>query len=70
MVSSYKFLIGTCVTTACIIAYVHWDQKREIKRMRDSVYVDAARERSRREAVRKEQLATTQRHSPPNSGVA
>jgi PET assembly of cytochrome c oxidase, mitochondrial len=34
----------TCAGSAAIIAYVHYDQKRELRRMQQSVLYDAERE--------------------------
>ncbi len=44
----------TAVVTAGIIAFVHYDQKRELRRMREGVYLDAERERYRRQVLNKE----------------
>ena len=40
-------LAVACAGAAAISAFVHYDQKREIRRMRASVFEDAARERFR-----------------------
>lgn len=53
MNKGYLGLAITCVVTASVITYVHWDQKKEIRRMREGVYRDAERERSRRAALSK-----------------
>lgn len=44
-------LAVTCVATIGIVSYVHYDQKRQIARMRQSVFADAVREQNRRDAV-------------------
>lgn len=52
MSRAYLFLGFTSVATVATISYVHWDQKKELRRMREGVYRDAERERSRRAALR------------------
>lgn len=40
-----------CLGTGSCIAYVHWEQKRDIRRMQLSILYDAEREASRRQAA-------------------
>lgn len=54
MSKGYLALGLTMVVTASTIFYVHWDQKRELHRMRQGVYRDAERERLRREVLDKQ----------------
>lgn len=51
MSRAYVGLVVTCIGTTALIYYVHWDQKKELARMREGVYLDAVREASRREAL-------------------
>lgn len=47
-----KVALGlTALGTIGVISYVHYDQKREIRRMREGVYLDAERERFRRKVL-------------------
>lgn len=46
----------TVLGTVATIAYVHYDQEREIARMRKSVFADAIREQERRRALAAEQM--------------
>lgn len=53
--------VGLCLTglvTAGVVAYVHWDQQREITRMREGVYLDVAREQRRRKALKEQHLSS------------
>ena len=47
----------TVLCTSGIIGYVHYDQKREIRRMREAVYLDAERERYRRQVLAEKKKA-------------
>lgn len=53
MSKATTFLGFTIVATIATIAYVHYDQERELKRMRQGVFLDAIREEERRKAVAK-----------------
>jgi hypothetical protein len=48
-----------CTGTAVCVAYVHWEQRRDIRRMQQSVLYDAEREAIRRRvvALREQQAA-------------
>jgi hypothetical protein len=70
-------LAVTCTASAGIIAYVHFDQKRDLRRMQQSVLHDAEREAYRRRvhADRDAQAAAsasapgTEAHSPKASST-
>lgn len=44
-------LAVTCVATSSCVAYVHWEQKRDLRRMQASVLYDVERESIRRRFV-------------------
>lgn len=51
MSRGFAALAVTCAATAGTIAFVHWDQRRELNRMREGVYIDAEREAFRRKVT-------------------
>lgn len=70
MSKAYIFLAATCIATGAVIAFVHWDQKRELQRMREGVYRDVEREQFRKAAAsgnagpHSEDLLVTKNHMP------
>jgi hypothetical protein len=54
--------------SAAIVYYVHFEQKRELRRMQQSVYLDAEREQFRRQVLA--QREPTQLGGSPVHGVA
>lgn len=57
----------TVLGTAATIAYVHYDQEREIARMRKSVFADAIREQERRRALAAGQMTTGEKADDKSS---
>jgi hypothetical protein len=58
-------LAVACVATAACIGYVHWEQKRDIRRMQQSILHDAERETFRRRVLSERQsLACSQPDDP------
>lgn len=47
-----------CLGTGSCIAYVHWEQKRDIRRMQQSILYDAEREALRRQVAKDRAKAT------------
>lgn len=68
-----KGVMALCITamgTIGIISYVHYDQKREIRRMRQGVYLDAERERFRRKVLADKIAAGNKKATQTNEGSA
>lgn len=58
MSRAFLGLAATFVATSGIIYYVHWEQKKELRRMKEGVFQDALREQSRIRALRDETGST------------
>lgn len=54
-----KALCVTAIATVSVIAYVHFEQKRELNRMKQSVLIDAERESFRRRVRAEHDLANS-----------
>lgn len=53
-------LFVTALATSGVITYVHYDQKRELRRMRQGVYLDAEREQFRRQVLAQQSNSETE----------
>lgn len=70
MSRAYLVLGLTCAATVATISYVHWDQKKELHRMREGVYRDAERERIRRAAVLRQNASPDQPAAADESAIS